>query len=154
MNQFDFTQEEVAHKLSKSRPAVANTLRLLKLPDFIANYIAEGRLSSGHGRCLASISNPTLQKDLSLRAMKEELSVRQLEQLVKESNAPQQETEKVQKATPTQYPEFAEFKDTLQQGLGMKVDIKGDLNKGKITISYSKREELEGFYQLAKKLKD
>jgi len=155
MSEFGLTQEEVSKKLSKSRSAIANTLRLLNLPDFILNHIVEGKISAGHGRCLVGVTNSTLQKRLCERVIAENLNVRQLEKLVKEFNDKidnnKDEVEVVEETST--FPEFKEFQDTLQKTFGMKVDIKGSLQKGKITINYTNREELEGFYDLAKKIK-
>ena len=155
MSEFGLTQEEVSKKLSKSRSAIANTLRLLNLPDFIINHIVEVKISAGHGRCLVGVTNSTLQKRLCERVIAENLNVRQLEKLVKEFNDKidnnKDEVEVVEETIT--FPEFKEFQDTLQKTFGMKVDIKGSLQKGKITINYTNREELEGFYDLAKKIK-
>ena len=155
MSQFKMTQDEVSKKLSKSRPAIANTLRLLNLPEYISKHIVEGTLSAGHGRCLAGVSNTALQKRLSEKTIAENLNVRQLESLVKEFNNKMEldQNTEPKKQTP-EYPEFKEFQDTLQKTFGMKVDIKGSLEKGKITINYANREELEGFYDMAKRIQN
>jgi len=151
MSEYGLTQEEVAKALSKSRPAVANTLRLLSLPEYIIKHITDGELSAGHGRCLVAINNETLRKKLCEKAIGENLNVRQLENLVKASSDTEEKAET--KKPETSYPEIKEFQDTLQKNIGMKVDIKGSLDAGKITISYTKRQELEDFYELAKKIK-
>lgn len=152
MSQFKMTQEEVSKKLSKSRPAIANMLRLLNLPEYITKHIVDGTLSAGHGRCLAGISNTALQKRLSEKTVAENLNVRQLEKLVKEFNGKMEEKPEKKTKQTVEYPEFKEFHDTLQKTFGMKVDIKGSLEKGKITFNYSNRDELESFYEQAKKL--
>ncbi|MEX1376783.1 MAG: ParB/RepB/Spo0J family partition protein [Eubacteriales bacterium] len=155
MNEYGYTQEEVSKKLSKSRPAIANTLRLLNLPEFIIKEISSGNISAGHGRCLAGISNSALQKRLFEQTIVENLNVRQLEKLVKEfSEKAEKNKDKLPVEKPkVEYPEFKEFQETLQTTFGMKVDIAGSLEKGKITLNYTNREELEGFYELAKKIK-
>ena len=155
MNEYGYTQEEVSKKLSKSRPAIANTLRLLNLPDFIIKEISAGHISAGHGRCLAGISNSALQKRLFEQTITQELNVRQLENLVKEfGEKAEKNKDKIPAEKPkTEYPEFQEFQETLQKTFGMKVDISGSLEKGKITLNYTNREELESFYELAKKIK-
>lgn len=153
MSEFGLTQEEVSKQLSKSRSAIANTLRLLTLPDYISQYIINGKLSAGHGRCLVGINNENLQSKLCQKVMDEGLNVRQLEKLVKDKSG---NGDIDKKPTPKEnnetYPEFTEFQDTMQKSFGMKVDIKGSLEKGKITISYSNRDELEGFYDLVKNI--
>ena len=155
MSEYKLTQEEVSKKLSKSRPAIANTLRLLNLPEYITAHIVAGELSAGHGRCLVGITNATLQKKLCEKTVHENLNVRQLEKLVKDLNEKTKENEGSTKPKKenASYPEFKEFQDTLQETFGMKVDIKGSLEKGKITLNYANRQELEGFYNMAKKIK-
>ncbi len=153
MSEFKLTQDEVSKQLSKSRSAVANILRLLSLPDEITQHIIDGEISAGHGRCLVGINNSALQKRLCEKVIQENLSVRQLEKLVKDfSDKTETNIDKPVKEE-TIYPEFKEFQDTLQKTFGMKVDIKGSLEKGKITINYSNRDELESFYSIAKKLR-
>lgn len=155
MTQFGLTQDQVSKRLSKSRPTIANTLRLLNLPKYISQHIIEEKISAGHGRCLSGINNSTLQKQLCEKIIEQNLNVRQLEKIVKDINTPTEEkieTKKPNTPTDEKSPEFKDFQDTLQKGLGMKVDIKGTLEKGKITILYNKRQELESIYQIAKKL--
>ena len=121
MSEFGLTQEEVSKTLSKSRPAVANTVRLLNLPDYIIAYISSGLLSAGHGRCLVAITNTQLQKKLCEKVINENLNVRQLETLVKNTNLqlPEKENNKEKKSNKI-YPEFKEFQETLQKSFGMK----------------------------------
>ena len=154
MDEFGLTQEVVANRLGKSRPAVANTLRLLNLPKGIAQHISEGRLSSGHGRALSSITNPEVQDRLCQKALDDHLSVRQLEQLVKNCNddiADKPEKIKTKAEIPV---EFDDFIQRFQKGLGSKVSIAGSLEKGKITISYKTREELERLNDIATRLSE
>ncbi len=150
MDEFGLTQEVVSNRLGKSRPAVANTLRLLNLPKNIAQHISEGRLSAGHGRALSSITNPEVQSQLCQKVLDSHLSVRQLEQLVKNCN-----DEVKPSKTKTEVPvEFDDFIERFQKGLGSKVSIKGTLEKGKITISYKNRDELERLNDIATRLSE
>ena len=83
MEEYGLTQEETAQRVGKSRPAVANALRLIALPDAIRHLVEEGQLSAGHARALLSISSSTLQKKLAQKIIAEGLSVRQTEALAK-----------------------------------------------------------------------
>ena len=154
MSEYGLTQDEVSKTLSKSRSAVANTVRLLTLPDYITNYIEDGQLSAGHGRCLVAVSNTNLQKKLCDKVISENLNVRQLEALVKASGTKSDDSEnKPSHTSPEPSTEIQEFKENLQKSFGLKVDLKGTLESGKITISYTNRDELENFYNLTKRLK-
>ena len=153
MSEYGLTQEEVSKTLSKSRSAIANTVRLLNLPDYIINYIKEGSLSAGHGRCLVAVSNSQLQKKLCDKAINENLNVRQLESLVQKSDINSGASEKKSKDETQVSTEINEFKERLQKTFGLKIDLKGNFESGKITINYTSREELENFYNTIKKLK-
>ena len=80
---YGLTQEEVARQVGKSRPAVANALRLMALPDAIRQLLEEGKLSAGHGRALLTLSDGSLQRKLAQKVIAEDLSVRQTEALAK-----------------------------------------------------------------------
>lgn len=151
MDEYSLTQEAVASRLGKSRPAVTNTLRLLTLPDDIIEQISLGNISSGHGRALVGIENKALQKKLCSRIIEEGLSVRQLETIVKDSENLQEPAEKAKKPEPPA--EFRELAKMLESGMGSRVQISGDLKSGKITIRYSSRQELENIYSIAKSLR-
>ena len=88
IEEYDFTQEAAADKLSKSRPAIANALRLLALPKDVMTMVSDGALSAGHGRALLGLNNKELISDTAKQVAEEKLSVRQTEQLVKTLNKP------------------------------------------------------------------
>lgn len=140
-----YTQETLAKRLGRSRPAVANLLRLLSLPEDIMELIRQGKLSEGHGRVLAGVSPALRQRTLAERAMIDVWSVRQLEKAAREGvkKAPVQ---------PKTSPEFKEFEDNIHRALGAKASISGNLNRGKIVISYKNREELEAVFDAISRL--
>lgn len=151
MDNYSFTQDKVAKRLSKSRSSIANTLRLLSLGEEILTHITAGDISAGHGRCLASISNKTYQKELCNRIIREGLNVRQTEALV--SQQPKQAANNDRKPKLKTPLEFKEFKQILEKSFLLKADLRGTLNKGKITLSYNSRDELETFYETVKSFK-
>jgi ParB family chromosome partitioning protein len=141
MEEGGLTQEQAAEKLGKSRPAVTNLLRLLKLEDEVQGLVRSGRLSEGHARTLAGIHDGTRQGALARKAVKEGLSVRALEALVN------QPVPKGKPAVKSLLPEMAEFQDRLQEALGVRAQVSGSLTKGRILLRYNSSEELEGIYE-------
>lgn len=150
MEEYSMTQETVSHQLGKSRSAIANTLRLLTLPDYIIDYVEKDEISAGHARALLSCSSEKDQTAIVNKIISQGLSVRETEKMVKtyESFA-SMPSKKVKVEVPA---EFKEFKKLLQKGLGTKVSVKGDLDSGQITIKYFNRQDLERLYEIAEKL--
>ena len=143
MQQHDLTQEEVSERISKSRSAVANTLRLLSLPEEVLEYLRDGRLSSGHGRALAAVKEKKEQLRLAEETVKNGYSVRQLEALVK-SLGERKPAKK--KASSALTPELHEAEERFRTRLGTKVKISGSEKRGKITIEYYSKEDLLRVY--------
>lgn len=144
MEKCGLTQEKAAERLGRSRPAVANLLRLLTLPEPVLNLLRDGKLSAGHARALVAIEDPARCIALAEKAVREGWSVRQIELAV-------QEKPDLPKATRTRarkLPEFVEMEERLRRTFGMKASIDGTLSKGKITLSYGSRQELERLYDL------
>lgn len=139
MQQCGYTQEKVSQRLGKSRSNVANLLRLLTLPDEVSAMVRDGHLSAGHARVLAGLNTDSEKIALAKRVVEEDLSVRQLEQLASEKK------EKTGKPrTKVALPaELNELRERLLEKTGMKTTLTGTVNKGKIVLSYSSREELE-----------
>ena len=140
MMQCGYTQEKVSERLGKSRPAVANLLRLLQLPDEVTEMVKDGLLSAGHARVLAGISDPEAQLALARRAVAEGLNVRQMEQaaaaLGKNTNR--------KKAAKKQLPaELGELQEKIRMKTGLKSTLTGSVSKGRIVLQYSTRDELE-----------
>lgn len=146
MQQCGYTQEKVALRLGKSRPAVANLLRLLTLPDSVTEMVRDGKLSAGHARVLAGLSKDEEKIALAKRTVEEDLSVRQLEQIAaaKKDKQPAKKERKTRVLTA----ELRELQEYLLEKTGMKTTLTGTVNKGKIVLTYSSKAELETLYEL------
>lgn len=143
MEEYGLTQEETAQRVSKSRPAVANALRLIALPDAIRHLVEEGQLSAGHARALLSISSSTLQKKLAQKIIAEGLSVRQTEALAKRfaREEAQEETAYAAPPDPMKLYRDAAAKD-LTTRWGRKVSITMGPKKGKLEFEFYNDEDL------------
>ena len=150
MDECGYTQEQAAKKLGKSRPAIANTLRLLTLPKQVLALVQSGELSAGHARVLAGLDSAERQIALARRCVSESLSVRKLEELAKEEPAlPAAKKAAAPRPLP---PELHTLQDTMRQALGLKTVLTGNEKKGKITLSYNSSEELEHLYEVVGRL--
>lgn len=147
MDEHDLTQEDVAARLGKSRPAIANALRLLALPESVQQLLAEGRLQAGHARVLASIPDEELMEAASERAAKEGWSVRETERKVAELLENREMTKRQPKKLKLSN-EMLSAQDNMRERLGTKVSFKGSEEKGKIIIEYFSSDELAGIYDM------
>jgi ParB family chromosome partitioning protein len=138
--QCGYTQEKIAARLGMSRPAVANMLRLLTLPDEVTEMVRDGLLTAGHARVLAGLNSREDQIRLAHRAADEGMNVRQLEQLAA-SLKPDRPARK--RKAPEMPAELGELQDKIRLKTGLKSTLTGNINKGKIVLQYSTREELE-----------
>ena len=145
MKQHDMTQEEVATRLGKSRPVIANALRLLQLPETVIDMLRNGTLSAGHGRALAGLSDNALIEQLATECVKNEYSVRALEERIKHLNDKKKPAEK--KAKPALSSDLTGIDEAFRESLGTKVTLSGSSTRGKITIEYFNREDLERVYE-------
>ncbi len=147
MTEHGFTQDEVAQSVGKSRPAVANALRLLKLPNSIANYLKEGKISAGHARALLSLDNEKDMLELADLIVQKDLSVRQVEKLCKAKPKIQNEQKTEKKPSFYSMVELA-----LAESLGRKISISKSKGKkgGVLQIEFYSDEELT---ELSNKLK-
>ncbi|HBE79122.1 MAG TPA: hypothetical protein DDW65_15310 [Firmicutes bacterium] len=147
INEFQLTQDDIAKKVGKSRPAIANTLRLLNLPNEIQSDLARGTLTMGHARSLLSLKTAEEQKRIWSQIQIQELSVRETEELIRQFNSPppvSRETKKPAiKTISSKDPNMIEVEDELQQVLGTKVMIKPTGVGGKIEIDYYSSEDFE-----------
>jgi len=143
MEEFGLTQEEVAQKVGRERPTVANALRLLKLPEDIQEDVLEGRLSAGHARALLGLGDETLMRRVRDEIVTKGLSVRQTEALVKRLRE-EKETPKRQKESD---PNLAVLEQELQELLGTKVRLTWRENKGRLTIEFRSTEQFESFLE-------
>ena len=140
MEEYNFTQETVADRIGKSRPLVANTLRLLTLTPEVVTMIEKGQISAGHGKCLVTVADPNQQADIAKTVVENKLTVRDLENYIKNYKGPQ---EKVKKEKPVQSIELKELGHRLARLFKTKVKIVGDDRKGKITIDYFNQDDLD-----------
>lgn len=145
MQQHDLTQEEVSKRLSKSRPAIANSLRLLSLPEPVQEHLRRGELQAGHARALAGLQDPEAQAMLADKIVGEGLSVRAAEALVREQG---QKPPRQKKEPPATDPDLAAAEASLREWLGTKVSIQGSSQRGRIIIEYYNAELLQGIYDL------
>ena len=150
MEEYGLTQEEVAQQVGKSRPAVANALRLLSLPPSLHPLLEDGQLSAGHARAILSVPSPQLQEKLADKVVAEGLSVRQTEALVKRLAAGE--------ATPPPRPEgpdlsiyLKEAERTLGARFGRKVSIVSGKRKGRIELEYYGPDDLTALLDLLEK---
>ena len=145
MDEHDLTQDEVAKRLGKSRPAIANAVRLLSLPEELQALVLEDKLSAGHCRVLASVPDEELMIKLAGLAAAEGWSVRETERRVADAL----DAKKLEKRQPKREKLSIDMKsaqDSLREHLGTKVRFRGDENKGKIVIEYYSKDELAGIY--------
>ena len=140
MKQCGYTQEKVSTRLGKSRPAVANLLRMLTLPDEVTEMVRDGLLSAGHARVLAGLNSREEQIRLAHLAANEGMSVRRLEQLASNVKAKKPARKRKAISLPA---ELNELQDKIRMKTGLKSTMTGTISKGKIVLQYSTREELE-----------
>lgn len=142
IDDFEYTQDQVAEKVSKSRVYITNSLRLLKLCDRVREMVIEGQITTGHARALISVENPEEQIELAQKVFDEKLSVRETEKLVK--NLGKTSSKKQPKNKASIEAVYAEVSEKCKQALGTKVEIssKGD-GVGKIEIEFYNNDDLE-----------
>ena len=140
IKRFEFTQEQVSNALGKSRAYIANSLRLLKLPEKIKNMIIEGRISAAHGRTIITIKDEKKQLEVCDKIVRNGLSVRAAERLtekIKDDARPERKKRK-----PSINAEIAAVEDELRKIFGTKVNINGKASTGNIEIEYYSTDEL------------
>lgn len=150
MEEYGLTQEQVARQMGKSRPAVTNTLRLLALPDEVMKLVEEDALSAGHARAILGAPTAALQKEAAARVVKEGLSVRQTEALVKSLQKEKKEKPKAQGPDLSLY--LGELEKDLAGRLGRKVKIAHKGKKGRIELEYYNEQDLETLLALLRRL--
>ncbi|RZJ05708.1 MAG: ParB/RepB/Spo0J family partition protein [Brevundimonas sp.] len=141
MERFGRTQDQVAGVVGKSRSHVANTLRLLQLPDDVLWYVRHGKMSAGHARALITAPYPAV---LAEQVVNEGLSVRQTESLARRAaEGPKAEKRRAQAASPEGSADVAALEQDLADALGLKVALADKGGKGEITIKYGSLEQLD-----------
>lgn len=143
MDEYDLTQEAVADRIGKSRPAIANTLRLLNLPMDVIELIEKNKLSAGHARCLVALSSPIEQTKVAQAAVAKKLSVREMEKLVKNLLNPVKERPKAEQSL-----ELRGMIEEMQRTFATKVSAIGNDNKGRIYIDYYSKDDLDRIAEL------
>jgi ParB family chromosome partitioning protein len=145
LNEHQMTQAELADKVSKSRPAIANTLRLLDLPEEIQDLIAQEKLTPGHARAVLSIPDDERRMKLANKIVEEGLSVREAETLSRLFAAGQSADRTPRPVSPKSYKIVAR---KMRRLLRTNVRVRQTANKGKIEIDFQGEEELERIYRL------
>ncbi len=140
MKQCGYTQEKVSTRLGKSRPAVANLLRMLTLPDEVTEMVRDGLLTAGHARVLAGLESREEQIRMAHLAAEEGMSVRRLEQLASAAKVRKPAVKRKKAVLP---PELCELQDKIRLKTGLKSTLTGSVSRGRIVLQYSTREELE-----------
>ena len=158
LTQSGIKQEELAKKVGKSRPAIANSIRILNLPDKMLDALEKGYFSSGHARALLSVENPADQEILFTKIIDEDLSVRQAEALAADLNSGKRAVNKLpldgkDEKQNAKAPEILYLEEKFLSATGCRVEIKGKykngvIKKGKILIPFTSDEELERIYQI------
>lgn len=151
MNDYGLTQEDLADRIGKSRSAIANTLRLLSLSVEVTELVERGALSAGHARALVAVPEID-QKKLADIALKQGMSVRDVEKLVKDYFTPPEEKKK-KKERGELSAELKELVAEMQRVLGTKVNAIGNDNKGRIYIDYYTRDDLDRLNEILEYIK-
>lgn len=140
MDEYGLTQEELSKRVGKSRPFIANTVRLLALPEIVKSMVMQGTLSAGHARTLLAIPKGKDQEEVANRIARKGLTVRQAEKEVKTVLA---EKIKVKKASPKADPNVVDLEERLKKKYSTKVYIRNGKKGGRIEIEYYGEEELQ-----------
>ena len=148
MEEYGMTQEQAGERVGKSRPAVANALRLLQLPEHIAALVSDRELSAGHGRAVLSLKDPVKQDKLVQLILQDNLSVREAEKL-----AAQLQKDAPEKEKPHKDIYVAQLEKDMSGWTGHKVTIAHKPKKGKLTIEYYGNQDLEAICEALKKIK-
>ena len=142
IEKFGLTQEQVAKQVGKSRPAVANMLRLLELPDEALELLRDGELSAGHARALLGLTDKSRCGEIAQRVVERQLSVREVEALVRRLNEVREEPEE-ERVNPQVRVQMKELERRATSALGRKVRISRSTHKKIVELSYSDDEDLE-----------
>lgn len=142
MDETGLTQEQAAERLGKSRPAVANLLRLLTLPDAVRQMLIEGKLSAGHGRALVTVDRKR-QIQLANLTVQQGWSVRQLERICAQPVKEESKKPRIQRDA-----QFTQLEGMARELFGTRVKLDGDANNGKITLYYYNAEDLQRIWDV------
>ena len=151
MDEYNFTQEVVAERIGKSRPSVTNMLRLLNLAPEVRTFVEQGLILPGQARPMVVITDPSLQYKVAKTVIDKNLNARETERLVREVLKPKEATPEKQLEQST---ELINFTQELERVFSTKVSIQGDDNKGRISINYFSKDDLDRIYDLIELLKN
>ena len=152
MEEYGLTQEEVAQRVGKTRPAVANATRLLVLPEMVLKMLEEGTLSAGAARALIPLEDPELIQEAAEKIVQEALSVREVERLVKRLLSEEETGRRRKKDAGGIQDYIAELESRLTKNLGRKARIVYGRKKGRIEIEYYDQEDFERLYAILSRL--
>jgi ParB family chromosome partitioning protein len=147
---FDLTHEQLSTRVGKSRVAITNALRLFQLPPSVQRFVAEGRLSAGHARALLGTPDRAFLEALARRAANEQLSVREVEEAVRQRNqmkAPDGDASSVIPLGRLRPPGILELEELLADHLNTRVRVDMGANRGKVVIEFATLEDLERIYK-------
>jgi ParB family chromosome partitioning protein len=154
MTEFGWTQEEMGKRVGKSRPAIANSLRLLELPDPIQKSLEEGEMSEGHARALLGDRKSRERADFQehqervwQEIIAQKLSVREVEKRMEEAPKASSVTPRANKVTTPGLAEWVAIEDQLREALGTRVRLAGTPDKGRIEIEFFSQDELSGLLE-------
>lgn len=148
MESLSLNQQELAERVGKNRSTVANSLRLLKLPEDMQDSLDDGKLTSGHARSILSTVNPADQRILFNRIVDNGLSVRESESMATDLNKGQRAATKKEISAKKKVPEILSVEQKFIDVFGTKVQIKGSISKGKIEITYYSPDDLDRIYEI------
>ncbi len=149
IDDFGFTQEQLAQRVGKSRPAVANTLRLLNLPPAIQGLLLDGRLAAAHARALLGVEDRAEQQRLAEEAVAEGWSVRQVEAAVKAgAPAPPKAPDEPTEPGTTRPAALLELEELLSEHLDTRVAVQTGAKRGKIVVEFADLDDLERLYRI------
>lgn len=146
---YGLTQEQVSKSVGKSRPYIANCLRLLKLPEVIIGYVSAGELSAGHAKAIAGVDDEDKQIKLADDTIRNGWSVRQLEKMTRDEKP----AVKTARRAKVKNANVKRVEEDLKAALGTKVTLNQKGNKGKIEIEFYSKEELERLIEMLKNIK-
>ncbi|OGX68442.1 MAG: stage 0 sporulation protein J [Paenibacillus sp. RIFOXYA1_FULL_44_5] len=147
IDQFSLTQEELSLKVGKSRPHIANFLRLLQLPEMIKDYVSRGTLSMGHARTIAGVKDDNVKIELVKQTLQQDWSVRELEEAVKSLDIPKKNEKNIEKINKKD-PFILQIETKLKDQFQTTVKLKHSKDKGKIEFIYYNKDDLERLLDL------
>lgn len=148
MESYNLNQQDLAERVGKNRSTVANSLRLLKLPEDMQDSLDLGKLTSGHARSILSTVNPADQRILFNRIVDNGLSVREAESMATDLNKGIRPAAKKESTPKKKIPEILSVEQKFIDVFGTKVQIKGNINKGKIEITYYSPDDLDRIFEI------